>query len=153
MPSRLVQVESRVALVRFCFHARGDGGQREGCIDPDAGMSPCANRMGKHAFHKVNCLPRPSQKALGSSQGPCSEAFHGKHGHRCAPCTSCAAQSAGFLLFGVSYAAVLFFCDCAGITNFFANIVRSISINTKMFFFVIEFYMCQICESGITTKI
>ena len=27
-----------------------DGGQREGCIDPDVGISPCANRMGKHAF-------------------------------------------------------------------------------------------------------
>ena len=28
----------------------GGGGQREGYIDPDAGISPCANRMGKHAY-------------------------------------------------------------------------------------------------------
>ena len=48
MPPHLVQVESRVTPVRFCFLARG--GQREECIDPDAEISPCANRMGKHAF-------------------------------------------------------------------------------------------------------
>ena len=47
-PPRLLQMENRVTTVRYCFLARGS--QREGCIDPDAGISPCANRMGKHAF-------------------------------------------------------------------------------------------------------
>ena len=47
-PPRLVQMENRVTTVRYCFLTRGS--QREGCIDPDAGISPCANRMGKHAF-------------------------------------------------------------------------------------------------------
>ena len=28
------------------------GSQREGCTDPDTGISPCANRMGKHAYQK-----------------------------------------------------------------------------------------------------
>ena len=51
MPPRLVQVDSRVTPDQFCFlGGGGGGGKREGCIDPDAGISPCANRMGKHAF-------------------------------------------------------------------------------------------------------
>ena len=44
MPDRLVQVEIWVPPVRFCFvffFVRGS--QREGGIDPDAGISPCAN--------------------------------------------------------------------------------------------------------------
>ena len=48
MPPRLVQVESRVTPLRFVF-SRG-GSQRVGCIDPDAGISPCAKEWGKHAF-------------------------------------------------------------------------------------------------------
>ena len=34
--------------VRFLFSREG-GSQCEGCTDPDTGISPCANRMGKHA--------------------------------------------------------------------------------------------------------
>ena len=34
----------------FFLSRGGSGSQREGCIDPDAGISPCANRMEKHAF-------------------------------------------------------------------------------------------------------
>ena len=37
-----------------CFFFREGGSQREGGIDPDAGISPCSNRMGKHAFQ--TCL-------------------------------------------------------------------------------------------------
>ena len=35
--------------VRFLF-SRAGGSQREGCTDPDAGISPCANIIGKHAY-------------------------------------------------------------------------------------------------------
>ena len=31
------------------FSREGES-QREGCIDLDAGISPCANRMGNHTF-------------------------------------------------------------------------------------------------------
>ena len=47
-------------LFDFVF-SRG-GGQREGCIDPDTGISPCANRMGKQWYIIMQsvgelCLP------------------------------------------------------------------------------------------------
>ena len=45
----LAQVESRVTPVRFLFSREG-GSQRQGCTDIDAGISPCANKMGKHAY-------------------------------------------------------------------------------------------------------
>ena len=35
--------------VRFLFSREG-GSQREGCTNPDTGISPCANTMGKHAY-------------------------------------------------------------------------------------------------------
>ena len=35
-------------LQDFVFSWGGGGSQREGCIGPGAGISPCANRMGKH---------------------------------------------------------------------------------------------------------
>ena len=52
MPPRLVQVESWVIPVRFCFCCffRKGESQREGGIDPDAGISHCANGMGEHLF-------------------------------------------------------------------------------------------------------
>ena len=48
MPPRLVQVENWVTPGRICFSREG-GSQREWGIDPDAGISPSAYRMGKHA--------------------------------------------------------------------------------------------------------
>ena len=48
---RLAQVESRVnPLFDFVFSWGGGGSQREGCTNPDAGISPCANRMGKYDY-------------------------------------------------------------------------------------------------------
>ena len=50
---RQFKVESRVRHPCSILFSRsrggGSGSQRE-CIDPDVGISPCANRMEKHAF-------------------------------------------------------------------------------------------------------
>ena len=49
MPPHLAQVENRVIPCSILFSREG-GSQREGCTDHDTGISPCANRMGKHAY-------------------------------------------------------------------------------------------------------
>ena len=50
MPLRLVQMERESGHPWSILFSREEGSQREGCIDPDAGISPCANIMEKHAF-------------------------------------------------------------------------------------------------------
>ena len=48
MPPRLDQIEPGHSCSNFVFS--WGGSQREGCIDLDEGISPCANRMRKHAY-------------------------------------------------------------------------------------------------------
>ena len=45
MPPHLAKVEGQVTPVRFLFSGEG-GSQRDECTDPEAGISPCAKRMG-----------------------------------------------------------------------------------------------------------
>ena len=49
MPPRLAEVESQVTPCSILVFLWG-GKPAWGCIDPDAGISPCANRMGKHTY-------------------------------------------------------------------------------------------------------
>ena len=49
----MIMEDSKVSKLEYDRKAilgGGGGGGGEGGIDPDAGISPCANRMGKHAF-------------------------------------------------------------------------------------------------------